>query len=168
MNKCIRCGTKYEAGVWDFYSFCNKCFDEFDYQKMEGRIKGKSPYYEDGTEWAKAFPVNSPDVALILVDLKKFPTFAKVFARAGRFCTRPSATQVDRIKAMFDDEVEDKPIVKIADAKITAGLGGNKVLSGVVIDHPRFVKGEGVMTSKILSIETRNTIYKLVENEDEE
>lgn len=168
MNKCIRCKAKYTRGVWDFYSLCDKCFAEFDYQKMEGRIKGKSPYYEDGFEWAKAFPVNSPDVALLLVDLKKFPTFTKVFAKAGQFCTRPSASQVDRIKSMFDDEVEDKPIVKIANAKITTGLNGNKVLSGEVIDHPRFAKGEGVMTSKILSIETRNTIYKLVENEDED
>lgn len=168
MNKCIRCGKKYSVGAWDFYSLCGKCFDEFDYQKMEGRIKGKSPYYEDGVEWAKAFPVNSPDVALILVDLKKFPTFTKVFAKAGQFCTRPSASQIDRIKAMFDEEVEDKPIVKIANAKITAGLGGLKVLSGEVIDHPRFAKGEGVMTSRIESVETHNTVYKLVENEDED
>ncbi len=52
---CIKCKEKYQRGIFDFYSLCNKCFAEFDSQKMKGRFSfGKIPYYENAQQWIES------------------------------------------------------------------------------------------------------------------
>lgn len=99
---CIRCKVKYARGGWDFYSLCNKCFRKFDYQKMMARF-GLAKGTESATEWVKQCPVGTPDLAVIIVDLEKFPTFTKVFSTCGRFCIRPTEDQIKELKAIFGD-----------------------------------------------------------------
>lgn len=52
-----------------------------------------------------------------------------------------------------------KPTVKMINAVLIKNPLDGYQLAGKVIDHPRFEKGKQVVTSKIIKIETRNTIY---------
>lgn len=54
------------------------------------------------------------------------------------------------------EKINLKPVVKIGDAKIIDGR-----LHGIVSNHPRMPGYWEVTTSKILKIETQNTIYVL-------
>ncbi|SRR5712692_5019019 len=60
---CHRCGTRFQPKPrqWIFYDLCDGCFDEFDAQKMHGRVellinKRKIAYFEDVDAWLTAFP----------------------------------------------------------------------------------------------------------------
>lgn len=55
---CRLCHAAWTAGDWNFYDLCPKCFEEFDRQKMQGRMPtiGTKPrlgvdYYESSDAW---------------------------------------------------------------------------------------------------------------------
>lgn len=48
--ECKCCRVQFERGTWCFYSLCNKCFNEFDTCKMNGRF-GTGPTCEDVDAW---------------------------------------------------------------------------------------------------------------------
>jgi hypothetical protein len=58
---CRCCGTHYTPAKdqWVFHELCDKCFAEFDAQKMKGRFSGlgwnksSGPYTESTEEWIK-------------------------------------------------------------------------------------------------------------------
>lgn len=53
-----------------------------------------------------------------------------------------------------------KPIVRIKNAELV-NVGDTYRLQGNVVDHPRFLEGTFVSTSKIVVVETNNTKYVL-------
>ena len=56
-----------------------------------------------------------------------------------------------------------KKQVRMKNARLRFELGVYK-LTGQVLDHPRFPKNQQITTSTILKIETKNTIYILGNN----
>lgn len=57
---CKNCGKNFTPAPhqWIFYKLCDKCFSQFDSQKMKGRfsmIGGKRiPYFEDVDAWIQS------------------------------------------------------------------------------------------------------------------
>ncbi len=52
---CRRCKTLWTPGAWNLYDLCDSCFDEYNAQKMRGRLGGGDvAYYESCNEWIEA------------------------------------------------------------------------------------------------------------------
>lgn len=60
-----------------------------------------------------------------------------------------------------------KPIVNMVEARLAHQSDGTILMSGYVLNHPRFAQGEYILTSPIVfkngsQVETVNTIYNVV------
>ena len=67
------------------------------------------------------------------------------------------------------DGADQKPLVHIENAHVLYDFVKGIILTGNVVDHPKFKDGERIYTSTVLNqdlaagiFETRNTVYQLI------
>ena len=60
---CRSCGETWTPKSWNFYDLCERCFEEFDYQKMKGRFQflhedydesKRKPWFESSAQWIES------------------------------------------------------------------------------------------------------------------